>query len=334
MANMTSWVRYSTTRSLFRVCLVSLCKRQMTSGKFTVRRLTSAEEVRQLIVEKAASLGRRPGALDHESFFAADKTGFFVGELDGQAISSISIVKYSDDYAFGGHFIVDEPYRGRGYGLQTYKAAVATLPEGCNLAADSVEKRECTYERIGLKGAWREQRFDFVASKAALSLSGIQECPTIKIQPASEVAFRDILEYDTSVHAFGRQLFLEKWISATNSRAFVTTDDKGKVVGYAVVRTTLKQGDGWRIGPLFADDSQIARSLYRAVFDKVATEDPTGVVAVDVPFGDLVNPDALQIAKELSDTTPEFLYVRMYTKGVPSGMSLKKIYGLTSLGLG
>ena len=212
------------------------------------------------------------------------------------------MVKYSHDYAFGGNFIADEPYRGSGYELQTYKAAVATLPEGCNLAADSVEKRELTYERFGLKGTWKEQRFDVVASKAAFSLSRIQECPTVKIQPASEVAFHDILEYDTSIHVFGRQLFLEKWISAPNSRAFVTIDDKGKVVGYAVVRTTLKQGDGWRIGSLFADDSQIARSLYQAVFDKVAMEDPIGVVAVDVPFGDLFNPDAVQIAKELSGT--------------------------------
>ena len=64
-------------------------------------------------------------------------------------------------------------------------------------------------------------------------------------------------------------------------------------------------------------------------------EDPTGVVAVDVPFGDLVNPDALQIANELSGTTPGLICVRMYTKGVPSGMPLKKIlYGLTSLEFG
>ena len=72
------------------------------------------------------------------------------------------------------------------------------------------------YERSGFKGAWREQRFDFVASKTAFSLSGIQECPTVKVQPASEVAFHDILEYDTSIHVYGRQLFLEKWISAPN----------------------------------------------------------------------------------------------------------------------
>ena len=44
-----------------------------------VRRLTTPEEVRQIICERAAANGSRPGALDHISFFAADETGFFVG---------------------------------------------------------------------------------------------------------------------------------------------------------------------------------------------------------------------------------------------------------------
>ena len=299
-----------------------------------MRRITTAEEVRQLILERTALEDRRPGALDHESFFAADKTGFFVGELGGQAISSVSVVKYAENFAFVGQYLVNEPYRGRGFGLRTWKAGMASLKDGCNIGLETFAEKEYFYEKIGFKHGWFDQRFDIVASQAASFLSGIQQSQrVIKIQPAFEVEFRDILEYDTSVHAFARQSFLEKWTSATNSRAFVATDNKGKVVGYIVVRTTLKQGDGWKIGPLFADNSQIARGLYRAVFDKVTAEDPTGVVTVDVPFGDTTNPDALQIAKELS-ARPVFTTVRMYNKGVPSSMQLKKIFGLTTVEIG
>ena len=307
----------------------------MTSEKFNVRRITTAEEVRLLILERTALEpgDRRPGALDHESFFAADKTGFFVGELDGQAISSISVVKYTENFAFVGHYHVNEPYRGRGYGLRTWKAGMASLKEGCNIGLESFADKEYFYEKLGFKRGWFDQRFDIVASQAASFLSGIQQSPTAKVQLASEIVFCDILEYDTSVHVFARQSFLEKWISAMNSRAFVATNDKGKVVGYVVVRTTLKQGDGWKIGPLFADNSQIARGLYLAVFDKVAAENPTAVVTVDVPFGDTSNPDALQIAKELS-ATPVFTAVRMYSKGVPSSMPLRKVFALTTLELG
>ena len=168
MANMASWVRYATTQGLLlRVGPASLCKRQMTSGKFAVRRLTAAEEVRQLFSEKAALQGWRPGALDHESFFAADKTGFFVGELDGEAISSMHAIKFSDDYAFIGNYLVDERYRGYGYGLRTWKAAMGSLPEGCNVAGDGIEEMVPLYEKFGFKRAWCTQRLDFVASKAA-----------------------------------------------------------------------------------------------------------------------------------------------------------------------
>ena len=39
--------------------------------------------------------------------------------------------------------------------------------------------------------------------------------------------------------------------------------DDGGLKGYGVVHTAFKQEDGWRIGPIFANDSKIARNLYR-----------------------------------------------------------------------
>ena len=131
-----------------------------------------------------------------------------------------------------------------------------------NTAADAVEEMVPIYQRVGLQPKWYEQRFDLVASQASFALSRTQCSPAVTIQPASEVDFNDLLEYDTHVHVFPRQVFLEKWISAPNCHASVTISDKGRVVGYTVVRTTLKRGDGWRIGPLFADNAEIATSLY------------------------------------------------------------------------
>ena len=68
------------------------------AAKFIVRQLLSPAELRQIFLLRAASLGRRPGALDHESFFAADPTGFYAGVLDGRVISCLSAVKYSKDF--------------------------------------------------------------------------------------------------------------------------------------------------------------------------------------------------------------------------------------------
>ena len=100
-----------------------------------MRRLQTTDEV-AILIAKAAALGWKPGALDHVSYFAADNTGFFVGELNGKVVSSMSAVKYSDKSAFLGHFIVDKPYRGTPYAKATRLAALASLPEGCNIAWD------------------------------------------------------------------------------------------------------------------------------------------------------------------------------------------------------
>ena len=307
--------------------------RRNASESFVVRRLKSPEEVRQIMCERVAAGGWRPGALDHISFFAADETGFFVGELNGKPISCMSVVKHAENFAFLGNYIVDEPYRGSGYGLLTWKAAMASINEDYNTAGDAVEEKVPIYQRVGLQPKWCVQRFDLVASQAAFSLSGIPSPPSVTLQPPPEVDFNDILQYDTNVHVFPRQSFLEKWISASNCHASVAINEDRRVVGYTVVRTTLKREDGWRIGPLFADNAEIARSLYREACSKVAAEDPQGIIAVDVPYGDLINPDALKIVKELSGI-PTFKCARIYTKGIPASMPLQKLFGITAIEIG
>ena len=67
-----------------------------------------------------------------------------------------------------------------------------------------------------------------------------------KILPAVDVPFKNILEYDTHIYSFSRQRFLEKWLVAPNSHAYVAVSNTGRVVGYAVVRTVLRKEEGWR----------------------------------------------------------------------------------------
>ena len=307
----------------------------MSSDVFTVRRLRSADEVGAVISRRAAEMGWKPGALDHISYFAADETGFFVGERSGVVISCMSAVKYSDKYAFLGNYIVDEPYRGKGYGISLCTKILASLAEGCNSAADGVENMSPKYKgRYSYKSAWKNRRVNISASAGSLSLESISSLERVKIQPASKLQFGKLLDYDTSVHVYARSSFLEKWISAPNSYSYAATNDDGAVVGYTVVRRTLREEDGWRIGPLFADDSKIARLLYKAVLGQISAIDPTSMVTVDVPFGSgMTNPDAFQITKEIL-ATPEFTTVRIYSNGTPSNLPLHKVFGLTSLELG
>jgi hypothetical protein len=55
----------------------------------------------------AAKEGWNPGIYDAEPFWAADPTGFFIGEVNGRAISTYSAVKYGSTFSFHGFYIVE-----------------------------------------------------------------------------------------------------------------------------------------------------------------------------------------------------------------------------------
>ena len=67
---------------------------------------------------------------------------------------------------------------------------------------------------------------------------------------------------------------------------------------------------------------------------KVASVDPAGVIAGDVPYyGSFFDPDTLRIMSEIS-ARPSFELLHGFTKGVPSQMALKKIFGVTTIEIG
>ena len=105
------------------------CARKFSSlrtylPKFEIRRLTSGDEVLDIVAARVAAWGRKPGALDHLIYFSIDKTGFFAGELDGQTIGCISAVKFSEDSGVLAYLVVDKPYCGNGYGIALMEAAL------------------------------------------------------------------------------------------------------------------------------------------------------------------------------------------------------------------
>ena len=98
-------------------------------------------------------------------YFAADNNGFFVGELDREPISCVSVIKYASNFAFLGSFIVDKTHRGKGYGLQTWKVALASLTERYNMGGNAVVESVPQYRRFGLEPYWEQQWFQFVVYK-------------------------------------------------------------------------------------------------------------------------------------------------------------------------
>ena len=71
---------------------------------FIVRPMTIADL--KLAINWAGDEGWNPGIDDANNFYVADPQGFLIGELNGEPISCISVVRYSQNFSFIGIYIV------------------------------------------------------------------------------------------------------------------------------------------------------------------------------------------------------------------------------------
>ena len=83
---------------------------------------------------------------------------------------------------------------------------------------------------------------------------------------------------------------------------------------------------GFKVGPLFADDEEVADKLFQKMRGFVGDDTQ---IFLDTPE---VNKSAVSLAKKYS-MKPMFETARMYTKGEPK-VALNKTFGVTTFELG
>ncbi len=269
-------------------------------------------------IDWAAAEGWNPGLHDLESFWAADSTGFLMGFLDGEPIASISAVKYGDSFAFVGFYIVKQEHRGSGYGLQLWHAAMESLGKRV-LGLDGVVEQQENYKKSGFQLAYRNVRYQ--------GKTGVEfPVPLIDMSavmvPANEVDFTALHAYDRQFFPADRQAFLQSWISADDSE-FLCVSQDGEISGFGGVR---KCRDGYKIGPLYAERSEIAESI----LDQLLRGLPAGEnFYLDVPEPNMF---AVQLAESLGMQVV-FETARMYRGAMPM-VDFFRLYGVTSFELG
>ena len=268
------------------------------------------------------------GQDDPECFFAADPTGFFVGEVDGLKVCCIFAVKYGEKYACLGDWMVLDQYRGRGYGTRVLEAGLASLNEESNVAVNSVQSKVQFFEGKGFRRGWLNRRYQFtaLAAMACLRQSAAAADTGFDIKPLSEIDFDQLITYDSSVFGALRSSFLKKWIGVPSACGWAATSSQGELVGYIVIRKTVK--DGRRIGPLFANNTPIARVLCQTAIELVASQHSEEKIILDVPVE--VNPEGQYLAEKVLDGECISSNVRMFTKGLPD-IPLTKTFGITAL---
>lgn len=283
----------------------------MQNKAFNIKVMTK-EEV-NIAVDWAAQEGWNPGLNDAHNYYQADPHGFLIGHLGDEAIATISVVKYDNDFAFLGFYIVKPEYRGKGYGMQIWQAGLNYL-KGCNIALDGVLDQQANYKKSGFKFAYSNIRF---------AGAGGGKFPTNNdIIELANLPFAAIGTYEKPFFPAVRADFLRSWISQPNSQALGILD-KGKLAGYGVIRACR---EGFKIGPLYANTPQLAESLFLALKASASEEE---TIYLDVPN---VNQVAVALAQRHS-MAPVFETARMYTHQQPD-IPLDKVFGVTSFEIG
>ncbi|MFF1379761.1 GNAT family N-acetyltransferase [Streptomyces sp. NPDC058308] len=281
-----------------------------SAGQFAVSRATLDDW--RVVTGWAADEGWNPGLGDAPSFFAQDPEGFFLGRIDGEPVSAISVVNYGDSYAFLGFYLVRPDQRGRGLGLATWRTGLAHA-EGRTVGLDGVPAQQGNYRRSGFELEHGTLRY--IGPLPAVDV------PDRHVRPVEAAGLRALLAYDSACLPADRRRFLESWLAAPGHRALARIVD-GRLTGYGVLRPGR---DARRVGPLFAD----TRADAEALLDALAVEADGDLVAMDVPE---TNREAVALA-EARGMKPTFDTARMYT-GPIRAYARERVFGVTSLELG
>ena len=264
-------------------------------------------------IEWAAAEGWNPGQYDAEVFFATDPNGFFMAWEDGRPIGTIAAVRYAPEkFGFVGFFIVVSDKRGGTVGPALAEVALRYL-HGYNIGQDGVLAKVKNYSTAGFKLAYSNFRYGGLVANG-------KGAENSAVQAIRQENFADICAYDRQCFPAARRVFLGNWFCQPETWTAMYKDNG--IRGYGVIRRCRS---GYKIGPLFADNADIAEQLFLALTKNMSGEQ----IFLDVPE---TNAAAVDLAERLQ-LQPVFATARMYNNGEPM-LAIDKIFGVTTFELG
>ncbi|MBA3720871.1 MAG: GNAT family N-acetyltransferase [Parachlamydiaceae bacterium] len=267
-------------------------------------------EEMDFIFDLATKEGWNPGLFDGKTVYYADPKGFFIGKLGNKPIGCVSGVTYGDTFGFLGLYIVIPEYRHKGYGIRLWNAAMQHLGDR-NIALDGVIEQQGNYKKSGFQFAYRNIRYEYIGK-------GVQSSKAISLK---DLPISQISDYDRKFFPEERKIFLQQWVNMPNAVGYGITKEN-KLEGMGMIRKCV---NGYKIGPLYAENDDIAEELFSSLCSH-ASEQP---IFIDVPE---FNSNAMSWINK-KRVNKVFETSRMYTKKAPS-LFIDGIYGVTTLEIG
>lgn len=257
--------------------------------------------------------GWTPGTYDIQAYYQGNPEGLLGIYLEDELIGSSMVYRHNPWFAFFGLYIVRPENREQGFGIEMTRHRLQ-LAGYRNIGLDGVLDRIDTYQNVGFRRAYLNQRFAF-------SVSNIDE--PVGLHDASKLSLSSLLDFERKHKLFpgDRKLFLQHWLGHPKfiSRAVI---ENGEIQGYMVLRPCEGK---MRVGPFLATSEATAHKLLLCALHHSKGQE----IYIDMPE---TNPHISHIIDEFNGNLV-FETVRMY-RGYQPDLQFPAIYGLTTLEAG
>ena len=278
------------------------------------------------VTEISRQEGFAPGIGDLGIYQNTDNQGLWVGWLNDYPIGCIAGVRYNENYGFLGLFLVIEKYRGRGFGLQLWKKALAHLSDLPCVGLEAAPGRIADYSKWGFIVSSKTTRWQLLGDgKLVKERFFNDDLSDFSFIEGSAIPSKAVEQFDHEREATPRPHFLSNWLNHPAGKVIAVIDKEGRCHGFGRIRPCLlKRGDGWRIGPLMADKPKLLKILLKKLIDS-----HPGLIIIDSPG---LNSSASELFKDLGFESESETF-RMY-RGYQPPVSMNDVYGLACLELG
>ena len=276
------------------------------------------------VTEISRKEGFAPGVGDLAIYQNTDKQGLWVGWLNNDPIGCIAGVRYNENYGFLGLFLVVEKFRGNGFGLQLWKKALSHLSDLPCVGLEAAPERISDYSKWGFNISSKTTRWQCLGDGKSLE-NGYENLDNFRFVEGSSIPQNAVEKFDEKRETTSRPHFLSSWLNHPAGKVIAVIDQDKRCHGFGRIRPCLlKNGDGWRIGPLMADTPRLLKILLRKLIDS-----HPGLIIVDSPG---LNNSASEVFRELGFQSESETF-RMY-RGSQPPVSMNDVYGLACLELG
>jgi GNAT superfamily N-acetyltransferase len=186
---------------------------------------------------------------------------FLVGTVDDQVVACRAITRYQTGFTYCSFLLVDPEFRGLGYGRRLWAAALENAGS-TNIIIDTMPGKDQWAREYGFQPS--DIFCSYHLDSHTQDDTSHHPLPIFPVQSF----LSDVLTYDEPFFPAPRRPYMTTWLNMPHAKAFVWYENN-TVQGYGVIR---KANQGYRIGPLYADHSEIASHLFRALITGLQNE--------------------------------------------------------------